>query len=55
MSVALAILWKDLVTEWRSRDRVVAMAVLTSAVVFGAMATVAVMTKGPAPAATGGG
>jgi heme exporter protein B len=25
MNVALAILWKDLVSEWRSRDRVVAM------------------------------
>ena len=25
MNVFLAILWKDLVTEWRSRDRAVAM------------------------------
>lgn len=34
MSVALAILWKDLVTEWRSRDRVVAMAVFALLVVL---------------------
>lgn len=33
MSVVLAILWKDLVTEWRSRDRVVAMAVFSFLVV----------------------
>lgn len=33
MKVALAILWKDLVTEWRSRDRVVAMAVFSFLVV----------------------
>ncbi len=33
MNVALAILWKDLVTEWRSRDRVVAMAVFSFLVV----------------------
>jgi heme exporter protein B len=36
MNVALAILWKDLVTEWRSRDRVVAMLLFSvlMAVVF---------------------
>lgn len=34
MSVVLAILWKDLVTEWRSRDRVVAMAVFAFLVVL---------------------
>jgi heme exporter protein B len=33
VNVALAILWKDLVTEWRSRDRVVAMAVFSFLVV----------------------
>jgi heme exporter protein B len=36
MRVALAILWKDLVSEWRSRDRVIAMLLfsLLMAVVF---------------------
>jgi len=34
VSVALAILWKDLVTEWRSRDRAVAMAVFAFLVVI---------------------
>src|SRR5262245_45952721 len=34
VSVVLAILWKDLVTEWRSRDRVVAMAVFSFLVVL---------------------
>ncbi len=36
MNVALAILWKDLVSEWRSRDRVVAMLIFSvlMAVVF---------------------
>lgn len=36
MRVALAVLWKDLVTEWRSRDRVVAMLIfaLLMAMVF---------------------
>ncbi len=36
MNVALAILWKDLVSEWRSRDRVMAMLVFSIlvAVVF---------------------
>ena len=34
MSVALAILWKDLVIEWRSRDRAVAMAVFAFLVVI---------------------
>ena len=36
MNVALAILWKDLVTEWRSRDRVIAMLLfsLLTAVIF---------------------
>lgn len=34
MSIVLAILWKDLVTEWRSRDRVVAMAVFSFLVVL---------------------
>jgi len=33
VNVALAILWKDLVTEWRGRDRVVAMAVFSFLVV----------------------
>jgi heme exporter protein B len=36
VNVALAILWKDLVSEWRSRDRVVAMLIFSilMAVVF---------------------
>jgi heme exporter protein B len=34
MSVVAAILWKDLVTEWRSRDRAVAMAVFALLVVI---------------------
>lgn len=36
MNVALAILWKDLVSEWRSRDRVIAMLIfaLLMAVIF---------------------
>lgn len=36
MSVLLAILWKDLVTEWRSRDRVVSMVLfaLLAVVIF---------------------
>ena len=36
MNVALAILWKDLLSEWRSRDRVIAMLIfsLLMAVVF---------------------
>lgn len=34
MSAALAILWKDLVTEWRSRDRAVAMGVFAFLVVI---------------------
>jgi heme exporter protein B len=34
VSVFLAILWKDLVTEWRSRDRAVAMAVFAFLVVI---------------------
>jgi heme exporter protein B len=36
MNVALAILWKDLVSEWRSRDRVIAMLLFSTlmAVVF---------------------
>lgn len=34
MSVALAVLWKDLVTEWRSRDRVVAMTIFALLVVI---------------------
>lgn len=36
MNVALAILWKDLVSEWRARDRVVAMLIFSilMAVVF---------------------
>jgi len=34
MSVVLAILWKDLVTEWRSRDRAVAMAIFALLVVI---------------------
>jgi heme exporter protein B len=33
MSVVLAILWKDLVSEWRSRDRVVAMLLFSLLVV----------------------
>ncbi len=33
MSVARALLWKDLVTEWRSRDRIVAMLVFSFLVV----------------------
>ncbi len=33
MNVALAILWKDLVTEWRSRDRALAMVVFSLLVV----------------------
>ncbi len=33
MSVFLAILWKDLVTEWRSRDRVIAMGLFALLVV----------------------
>jgi heme exporter protein B len=33
MNVALALLWKDLVTEWRSRDRLVAMIVFSLLVV----------------------
>jgi len=33
MNVALALLWKDLVTEWRSRDRVVAMTIFAFLVV----------------------
>jgi heme exporter protein B len=33
MNVARALLWKDLVTEWRSRDRIVAMAVFSFLVV----------------------
>lgn len=33
MNVALALLWKDLVTEWRSRDRVIAMIVFSFLVV----------------------
>lgn len=33
MSVFLAVLWKDLITEWRQRDRVVAMAVFALTVV----------------------
>ena len=33
MNVALALLWKDLATEWRSRDRVVAMTVFSFLVV----------------------
>ena len=34
MRVVLAILWKDLTTEWRSRDRVVAMVVFSLLVVI---------------------
>ncbi len=34
MRVTLAILWKDLVTEWRSRDRVIAMLVFSLLVVI---------------------
>lgn len=33
MNVALALLWKDLVTEWRSRDRIIAMVVFSFLVV----------------------
>lgn len=33
MNVALALLWKDLVSEWRSRDRLVAMTVFSLLVV----------------------
>ncbi|MCH7598673.1 MAG: heme exporter protein CcmB [Myxococcales bacterium] len=33
MNVALAILWKDLLTEWRSRDRVIAMLLFSLLVV----------------------
>jgi heme exporter protein B len=33
MNVARALLWKDLVTEWRSRDRIVAMVVFSFLVV----------------------
>ncbi len=33
MNVALALLWKDLVSEWRSRDRIVAMVVFSLLVV----------------------
>ena len=33
MNVALALLWKDLVTEWRSRDRIVAMTVFSFLVI----------------------
>jgi heme exporter protein B len=33
MNVAWALLWKDLVTEWRSRDRIVAMVVFSFLVV----------------------
>lgn len=34
MNVALALLWKDLVTEWRSRDRIVAMTTFSFLVVI---------------------
>jgi len=34
MSVLLAILWKDLVTEWRSRDRIMAMLLFSLLVVM---------------------
>lgn len=34
MNVLLAVLWKDLLTEWRSRDRVVAMLVFSLLVVM---------------------
>lgn len=34
MNVLLAVLWKDLITEWRSRDRVVAMLVFSLLVVL---------------------
>ena len=34
MSTFLAILWKDLVTEWRSRDRVIAMGLFSALVVI---------------------
>ena len=33
MNVAAALLWKDLVTEWRSRDRIVAMVVFSFLVI----------------------
>ena len=33
MNVALALLWKDLLTDWRSRDRVVAMTIFAFLVV----------------------
>ena len=33
MNVMLAILWKDLVTEWRSRERLAAMLLFSSLVV----------------------
>ena len=33
MNVLLAVLWKDLLTEWRSRDRVVAMGIFSLLVV----------------------
>ena len=33
MNVALALLWKDLATEWRSRDRIVAMTVFSFLVI----------------------
>ena len=34
MNTALAILWKDLITEWRSRDRVIAMLLFSLLVVM---------------------
>lgn len=34
MNVALSLLWKDLVTEWRSRDRIVAMTVFSFLIVI---------------------
>lgn len=34
MKVALTLLWKDLVTEWRSRDRIVAMTVFSFLIVI---------------------
>ena len=34
MNVALTLLWKDLVTEWRSRDRIVAMTVFSFLIVI---------------------
>ena len=33
MNVAWALLWKDLATEWRSRDRIVAMTVFSFLVI----------------------